>query len=68
MEMMTESLGYRVLTAGGAAEALQIIGETAIDMLLSDIVMAGGMSGLELGAASSGASAEFADFDDVRLR
>jgi signal transduction histidine kinase len=48
MEMMTESLGYRVLTAGGAAEALQIIGETAIDMLLSDIVMAGGISGLEL--------------------
>ena len=48
MEMMTESLGYRVLTAGGAAEALQIIGETAIDMMLSDMVMGGGISGLEL--------------------
>jgi signal transduction histidine kinase len=48
IEMMTESLGYRVLTAGGAAEALQLIGETAIDILVSDIVMAGGINGLEL--------------------
>ena len=49
MTMMTESLGYRVLTAGGAAEALELIGgKTPVDMLLSDVVMPGGVNGLEL--------------------
>jgi signal transduction histidine kinase len=49
METMTENLGYRVLTVGGAAEALQLIRAGAtVDILVSDIVMSGGVSGLEL--------------------
>ena len=49
MEMMTESLGYQVLTANGAAEALRLIGGSAsVDIVISDIVMSGGINGLEL--------------------
>ena len=49
MEMMTESLGYRVLSAGGAGEALHVIdGNSPIDIVVSDIVMAGGINGSEL--------------------
>jgi CheY-like chemotaxis protein len=49
MATMTEGLGYRVLTAAGAAEALELIdGGALVDILISDIVMAGGLNGLEL--------------------
>lgn len=49
MEMMTESLGYQVLTASGAAEALRLIGGSAsVDIMISDIGMSGGINGLEL--------------------
>jgi signal transduction histidine kinase len=49
METITESLGYRVLTASGAAEALQLIGAgTSVDILITDIVMSGGVNGVEL--------------------
>jgi signal transduction histidine kinase len=49
IEMMTKSLGYRVLTAGDAAEALQLIDDdTPVDLLISDIVMSGGTNGVEL--------------------
>jgi PAS domain S-box-containing protein len=44
------SLGYRVLDATNGREALSIISERAdIDLLLTDIVMPGGMNGRELG-------------------
>ncbi len=43
------ALGYRILTAGNAAEALKNLRkEKAIDLLFSDVVMPGGMNGYEL--------------------
>jgi signal transduction histidine kinase len=48
---MLESLGYKTLTARNAPEALQIAdqtGGTPIHLLLTDIVMPGGMSGVDL--------------------
>lgn len=49
LELMLEHLGYRVLKAANAKEALEILkkGE-AIDLLFTDVVMPGGMDGLEL--------------------
>jgi PAS domain S-box-containing protein len=44
------NLGYRVVEATNGRDALRIIGERAdIDLLLTDIVMPGGMNGRELG-------------------
>ncbi|MEK9278280.1 MULTISPECIES: PAS domain S-box protein [unclassified Bradyrhizobium] len=44
-----ESLGYKVIVAAGAVEALAIAAEgTPFDLLFSDIVMPGGMNGREL--------------------
>jgi len=44
-----ESLGYNVLTACDATNALEILAHnTEVDLLLSDIVMPNGMSGYEL--------------------
>jgi len=44
-----ESLGYKVIPAGNAAEALAIAAEgTAFDLLFTDIVMAGALNGREL--------------------
>jgi CheY-like chemotaxis protein len=44
-----ESLGYRVLKAGSAREALTVLqGDAAVDFLFSDVVMPGGMNGVEL--------------------
>ncbi|MCW5772792.1 MAG: PAS domain S-box protein [Rhodospirillaceae bacterium] len=46
-------LGYRVIEAADAAEALAILERgAAIDLLFTDIVMPGGMSGLELAEAA----------------
>jgi CheY-like chemotaxis protein len=43
------SLGYRVLTAGDAAEALAAIrSRPGIELLVSDVVMSGGIDGFEL--------------------
>lgn len=48
-EEMLEELGYRVLTAHDAAEALSIIEERDdIDLLITDIVMPGSMNGADL--------------------
>ena len=45
-----ESLGYRVLTASNCIEALDVINNDKgqIDLLLSDVMMPGGMNGYEL--------------------
>ncbi len=52
LEMAVESLGelgYRTLTATRASEALErLCGPERIDILFSDIVMQGGMSGVQL--------------------
>jgi CheY-like chemotaxis protein len=46
-------LGYRVVTATQASEALQIIrSDAAIDLLFTDMVMPGGVSGLALARAA----------------
>src|ERR1700730_16110226 len=42
-------LGYQVVTAANAAEALEILrGDQAVELLLSDVVMPGGMNGVQL--------------------
>ena len=46
-----EALGYRVLAARGAEEALEVLdtqGERGIDLLFTDLVMPGSMNGLAL--------------------
>lgn len=49
--MMLRKLGYQVLAAANAREALQLWDQhaAAIDLLFTDIVMPGGMTGMELG-------------------
>ena len=45
-----EQLGYMVKQVAGAKEALELIGnDPNIDLVFSDLLMPGGMSGLELG-------------------
>ena len=49
MAVIVNSLGYDVLTAGDAAGALDLIrSHCSIDLLVSDIVMSGGVNGFEL--------------------
>jgi PAS domain S-box-containing protein len=44
-----ESLGYKVITASNAAEALELVNSgTAFDLLFTDIVMPGAMNGRQL--------------------
>lgn len=46
-----EELGHHVLDVDGAASALELLsGPTAIDILFTDVVMPGGMNGLDLAA------------------
>jgi PAS domain S-box-containing protein len=49
--MMLQKLGYRVLVAVDGQEALRLWQEQAgaVDLLLTDMVMPGGMTGMELG-------------------
>ena len=47
-------LGYQTLVATNAAEALEVLKEeSSVDLLFSDIVMPGGMSGIELARRAS---------------
>ena len=49
MAVIVGSLGYEVLTAGDAAEALELIrSHCGIDLLVSDLMMSGGVNGFEL--------------------
>jgi CheY-like chemotaxis protein len=42
-------LGYQVVTAGDATQALAILrGDQPVDILLSDVIMPGGMNGVQL--------------------
>ena len=43
-----EALGYTVLVVSSGEEALALLGDRPVDLLFTDIVMPGGMSGLEL--------------------
>ena len=43
-----EELGYEVLVATDAGHALSLLGDAQVDLLFTDIVMPGGMSGVEL--------------------
>ena len=53
VESLTD-LGYRVLSAQNAAEALECLrSKEKIDILFSDIVMPGGMNGVQLAVESS---------------
>lgn len=46
---LLKGLGYRTLEAATAPEALEILeGESGIELVFTDVVMPGGMSGLEL--------------------
>ncbi len=50
-DVLTE-LGHRVLVAGDGREALKMVQEgTAVDLLITDIVMPGGISGIALASA-----------------
>jgi PAS domain S-box-containing protein len=49
-----KSLGYEVLTAANAAEALKIIKrEKTLDLLFTDVIMPGGMNGRQLSDAAA---------------
>jgi DNA-binding NtrC family response regulator len=53
VEMLTE-LGYRVSTATEAQAALEVLqGEDAVDVLFTDVIMPGGMSGVQLAEAAA---------------
>ena len=53
VEGQISALGYRVISATGGAEALEIVRKRAdIDLLFTDIIMPGGMDGLELAEAA----------------
>jgi signal transduction histidine kinase len=41
-------LGYRPIETGTGADALEILGRTPIDLMLTDIVMPGGLDGVDL--------------------
>ena len=41
-------LGYRALETGTGAEALDVLGREPVDLLLTDIVMPGGLDGVDL--------------------
>ena len=55
------NLGYLVLKASSASEALEILEGGRIDLLLSDVVMPGGMTGVDL------ATVVFEKWPDVRV-
>jgi len=50
-KMLLEQLGYRVAAVTGPEAALEAVDAARFDLVLSDIVMAGSMNGLELARA-----------------
>jgi signal transduction histidine kinase len=53
VQRQLRELGYMVLSATDGRDALRRIEEQRIDLLFTDIVMPGGMSGIELGALAA---------------
>jgi len=50
---LLQSLGYRVMAASNGVEALEVLaGSEHIDLLLTDVVMPGGMSGRDVAEAA----------------
>jgi two-component system, cell cycle sensor histidine kinase and response regulator CckA len=49
-----KDIGYRVLEAESATAALEVLSTAKVDMLFTDIVMPGGMNGLELARVAVG--------------
>jgi two-component system response regulator AtoC len=47
-EMMLEKIGYEALLADNAERALEILGKKRADLVLTDLKMPGGMSGIDL--------------------
>lgn len=47
-EQILKNWGYKVLCAENAIEALAILDESSVDLLFTDVVMPGYMSGYEL--------------------
>jgi PAS domain S-box-containing protein len=53
VEAMLSDLGHEVLRAGAAAPAIEILGrQERIDLMLTDLIMPGGMNGVELAHAA----------------
>ena len=49
LAVVSESLGYQVVTAVNATQALEFLeGDQPVDVLLSDVIMPGGMNGAQL--------------------
>lgn len=55
-ELLLQQMGYKVLLANRPAEALALCSSYAepIDLILTDLVMPGGMDGIELGTRAKG--------------
>ena len=49
-------LGYNVISASNGSQALKLLDRHKVDLLFTDIVMPGGMSGLELGERAAAAA------------
>jgi CheY-like chemotaxis protein len=51
--LLLSDLGYRVVAAASGEEALELLGSIdAVDLLLTDVVLAGGMNGPEVADAA----------------
>ncbi len=55
VEAMLGGFGYRVITAPSAAAATEIMGRQNVDLVLSDVVLPGGMNGPEFIAEANAA-------------
>ena len=56
-KLQLEELGYRVLVANNGQEALEVLdGDLHVDLLFTDVVMPGGMTGYELATRATSSS------------